>query len=752
MDSQSIDLTKLPGISSSASETAKTTTDAEQAAPVVEYSSREISPPALLIQQLVQAHQLFSLHHGPSLNELFVRLSREKFCSILDRFWSRFARSWDVLLHGNPAADVFNGIKLASGGELGFGVGEEEWGSGEREVLEDLAHRTEGLIDLVVARYGEPASPQDLSTSSTDDDDMPWMGSGNEANAADGVIFGGIGGMQRPSLRTVSQWMRLIYTYGEHAYGVKDNALRESRKRRRYTPGESEPVRDVNGKPSAGKPKNDIQPSTDQRPQASQHSNTTSESVAVDDGRPNIPPPIVTAAERALEDATQRVDQQDVPEADTGTTLGIPDNYMKYLTFGLSTFAKSKPAPPTSPGQAKPPSSVRPAQVRSASSTSPGQAKSTSAKSPRPNKARGEEAPMLTHMDPLPEGDALRAKIATQKRQENRGHFVIGLKGDLLELDELSDDDQTELSDGSFGDDTGGSRIVLRTVQVELSNLVDAAQSTDNFQSQETFKHFRRVRVLIYVHRPFMYCFLFEDRTPSLQLDKFYRSLHRNLVPIYRPLLSSTSASKVAQRIASSDTTPSEGDTTSSPIYDLIYDPRRLTVHTSIPNIPEPGTLAAEGFFSSGQEVTPAFTRVDAINVHSQILNTLVSTQRRRGELERSSKTARGWWVVWMRIRPSGDQKKSSKQSDDGEEEAEADFDRVAFLVRKAFDSPATQKSTSTGSRAVSSMLEVMSLGMTSREQDSTGGASAGWGPAALAGGIGIDARKYVEGLLSLNR
>jgi hypothetical protein len=32
------------------------------------------------------------------------------------------------------------------------------------------------------------------------------------------------------------------------------------------------------------------------------------------------------------------------------------------------------------------------------------------------------------------------------------------------------------------------------------------------------------------------------------------------------------------------------------------------------------------------------------------------------------------------------------------------------------------------------------------------GGAAAGWGPKGLAEGIGIDARRYVEELLSLNR
>lgn len=79
------------------------------------------------------------------------------------------------------------------------------------------------------------------------------------------------------------------------------------------------------------------------------------------------------------------------------------------------------------------------------------------------------------------------------------------------------------------------------------------------------------------------------------------------------------------------------------------------------------------------------------------------------------------------------------------------DTHRIAFLVRKATDGTLSPKPASTvGSRAMSSMLSNMSFGLAGREEDEgTGGASAGFGPAALAGGIGVDARKYVEGLLA---
>ncbi|KAH0282587.1 hypothetical protein KCU84_g18659, partial [Aureobasidium melanogenum] len=81
-----------------------------------EYSSREVSPAPLLLQQVLTAHRIFTLHHGPSLSDMYVKLTKDKFSAMLDRFWTRFCRNWDVLLHGNPAIDIFGGLKLAAGG------------------------------------------------------------------------------------------------------------------------------------------------------------------------------------------------------------------------------------------------------------------------------------------------------------------------------------------------------------------------------------------------------------------------------------------------------------------------------------------------------------------------------------------------------------------------------------------------------------------------------------------------------------
>ncbi len=731
-----------------------------------------------------------------------------------------------MLLHGNPAVDLLNGLKLASGGELGYGVGEEEWGSGEREVLEDVIRRTEGLEDVLVSRFGDPASAEAVEET-LGEEAVPWLGSARQPLATDGIIFSGVGSLERHCIRDVSLWMRQIYTYGEYAYGVRDNPLRERRKRKRKNPEENRPS---NGNPVPMKPRSpergDLRRNSgiqddsgaairtghgltlpeDRRPEihprvASHDYTTTPEGTQTpptDDGRPTIPPPIVTATERALEKATREIDKTEsdnesksqLADDESGTTLGIPDHYMKYLTLGLSTFGKSN-------------SRRRPAARResSASIGQSGRGKQLQKDKVKKSVPLDPDDDGMMNVDPMPDGETLKSRIANQIQQENKGHFLVGLRGDL---DAVTEDDEVSLTDGSLQRESEGARIVLRTIQVktvqtEEDKMIARRPSRPDLDAVKVpLKDYRRMRVLVYVHRPFIYCFLFENRTSSLQLVEYYRSLHQILSPIKSSLLSSTDVAKVTQRIEEShttNTTTAEGDkasdalrnilpskgTSTMPIYDLLYDPRLLTVHTSIPNIPIPGSPAAEGIASLNvnEAHTPAhWTRLEALNVHSQILNTLQSVKNRKQDIERTSKTSRGWWVVWMKLPPSQTSAVPHRETDADSEASEAtmksdqhvqissegiafttrseqqpDLHRIAFLVRKASDVATTSTSTSASSRAMTSLFSNMSsLGLGSRSEDSTGGASAGWGPAALAGGIGVDARRYVEGLLSLNR
>lgn len=786
---KSIDLTRLPKTRTSSALQANDSENTEN----YDYSSREVSPPGLLIQELVTANRTFLLHHGPTISDLFLKLSRDKFCNTLERYWARFCRDWEVLLHGNPAVHAFGGLKLAAGGELGIGVGEEDWGSGEREVLEDLVRQTEGMVDLSVSMFGEAAPTGKHETDSHDIDKtygLPWLGCGKSPQAHDGVVFGGIGALSRPSLRDISVWVQQIYTYGEYAYGVKDNPHRQRRKRRRPNPraehipedDEAETKTPLSAAAHTLAQQQGIDPKLlphDPRPQlhdrVASHDHATGEMSPQVASHPGIPPPIVTATENALDKAiTAAADRQKnaspEPAADWKSTLGSSKTWMKYLTLGLSS------------GKAGASSHERPQAERAESTSSTVNAGSIGKLSPDQRKRDQRDEGTLQYIEPAPDGHELAAQLAHQRLQEEKGHFLIGLKGDL----DVFFSDETDDADVDAED--AGERMVLRTVQVELTKQQSYAEEVDDALSRRSSHATlestrqsarRRLRVLVYVHRPFIFTLLFDERAPVLTMSSFYKSLHRHLAPLHKPLLSSTSVAKVAERIAQSHQSVSERSSSidtrnppyeppkTSPVFDLVFDPLTLTIHTSIPNIPDAGTPAAEGIAttSSGKYSPPPWTRIEALNVHSQILHTLADTKFSPAELERTSKTTRGWWIVWMRL-------PSSAATVDADADADADADsagstrragervenvadcRQAFLVRKASDY-VSARGASAGSRVGSGMFGLGSMGMglgLGRSEEGGSSSGAGWGPGALAGGIGVDARRYVEGLLSLNR
>lgn len=128
--------------------------------------------------------------------------------------------------------------------------------------------------------------------------------------------------------------------------------------------------------------------------------------------------------------------------------------------------------------------------------------------------------------------------------------------------------------------------------------------------------------------------------------------------------------------------------------------------------------------------------------MHTQILNTWSATHddqslERRIERERTVKTARGWWILWMRV-PS-----ASNHGIGG--------DKEAFLVRKSADHAAMTKrrnagSTSSGSRWLlrDQTRDISGSG--------TGSSTGTTGMTGINEGVGVDARKWIDGLLSLNR
>ena len=734
----SIDFTQLPAASTSADSTT----------PAVEYSSREVSPPALLIQQLVRAHSIFTLHHGFPLAQLLKRYGRPKFCNLMDKYWSRFASSWDVMLHASPAVDMYRGLKLAAGGELGMGVGEEEWGSSERDVLEDFARRTEGLVEVMVSRFGEP-SPAQRPNSSTEstaldkDPPDPWLGSGRYPTASDGVVFSGMGALSRSSLRDLSHWVESMYYYGELAYGVRDNPASDRRKHRgKNLQHETESPHPA---PLSTKSVTDITPPP----------TTANQDQAMP---PGIPPPIVRAVESSLDKASSAVESNKTPggvppQHGSGQllgSLGDTDTWVKYMTLGYGTAWGGKKQDDTqtsASAQAVPPA-AEPANVRVSS------------------------PPPLRHVEPEIHVDVTEEKRKLQVQYENDGCFLVGLKGDMAEL--TFDDDNDE---GNWN-----ARIPLRTVYVEeIGQPSTGSDSTPEHEREMSLRSAQklekaRLRPVVYVvslhavtlnygtrltsiqHRPFIYTFLFRQRTESLSIASFYRNIHNFFSPLHRTLERSTNPDKVAARLmaaynphTTTSFTSGTGPNT-QPIYDLVYDPRTLTVHSSLPDVPDPGTLIAEGL-SSSKSNAQGWSRVEALNVHSQILATLAATSKNLSEIERTCKTSRGWWVVWMRLPPSqvdsAEESTTADESNTSSREFNTNELREAFLVRRARDSPAPTAKSS-GSRFASGMW---AMGMGSGGHDKRmGGATAGWGPKGLAEGIGIDARRYVDELLSLNR
>ncbi|MCJ1435482.1 hypothetical protein MMC27_004855 [Xylographa pallens] len=708
----SVDLTRLQsasGASASLSTSSKSGT-------TVEYSSREVCPQSLLLQHLLRAHSIFLLHHGPSLSELYSRMTRQKFCDAIERFWSNFIREWDVLLHGNPAVDVYNGLKLAAGGELGIGVGEEAWGSGEREVLEGFVGRTEGLVDILVSRFGDapdaaeygPSKDIRANASRGAETTSSWLASRTYPGSSDGVIFSGTGALNRSSLKSVSAWMEWLYKYGESAYGVRDNPHSVSRRKRKKKYATQADA--ITSKTSAEGGRHDQESPKTQSQSADTHAQHHTSSTSAS-GTFAIPPPIVGTAALLPTTLPSTTDTQKKkgrsPERQKGTsrvenTEAFPgaDSIVKYMTLGIYGSSWGIAA-------------GRPIINRQLSKDSNADEGSGTQKLAE-----------LRELDPKPMSESHDDPLSISAQDVIQGAFLIGLRGDL-ENEGMTEDEDNNTESGTereqrMASNNWNRRVSIRTLYVSRTRKEIPDSNDVSSDVSTSTKEYDRLRVVVYVRQPFIFTFLFELTTDSLSMTSLYRALHYQLGPLQRPLVVSTSPLKVFERLweaADPQSTSTAGST--QPIYDLVYDPANLTIHTTIPNIPDSGTAAAEGLGDSG----PPWTRIEALNVHSQILNTYISTRRHVSELERTCKTSRGWWVVWMRL-PRGALTR----------ETGANSFREAFLIRKASDYPAPATRKSSGR-----------FGLASSE-------GSGWGPGKLAEGIGIDTRRYIEGLLSLNR
>jgi hypothetical protein len=766
---QSIDLTRLP----LATKPSASKDTAQDGNPAIEYSSREVKPAPLLLQDLLRAHSTFLLHHASSMSALFVRTQRSKFIRILDRYWNSYLSTWNVMLHGNPAVNVFGGIKLAASGELGVGVGEEDRGSGEREVLEGFVGRIEGLVDLVVSKFGDAESKIDekiLKSGASHGrakSGKPWLGTRGEPASEDGAIFLGVGALSRNSLRDVSHWMEDLYSWGPHAYGVIENpsSIRQARNRKKKSNSHPKPPEDLE---SSDNP-------TPSGPPAQLPSKLGIRSkISTDEAISSTVEPSATANGDASgsnllsEDKLPTLHRNSSSQSITSPSTTAADTMLSYFKLGYGThwsLGLSQKGVTQSVGKQSDEDLGIPPPVANAIPTSPNP----------------------TNVRILPTEGTLDTSMYPQN--DSVGHFLVGLMGDIE-----SEESETEVA-YTTGDEGAGDvsncRTLLRTVTVELEREGDARAETEisidlgsassrtitktgssehtntsqgSYESQDRNKT-KKLRVVVYVSRPFIYTFLFELRTDALALSSLYRSLHYQLGPLQKPLLVSTHH-HMSRPDISTTTTSGDRDT---PIYDLVWNPKTLIITSTIPGIPDPA------YTGDNEKI---WSRVEALNTHIQILNTRVTAKAHKLELERTSKTSRGWWVVWTRIpdiespslTPPWKQASDSYPStppliQQGGGKSAGTSLSTAWMSEHSGPAHPFLEQISLQTEIYSPNKEILLIRRASDHSNSrsasrfVSGSSSGnegWGsgstPARLAQGIGVDTKRYIEGLLNMNR
>ena len=388
-----------------------------------------------------------------------------------------------MLLHGNPAVDVFNGLKLAAGGELGMGVGEEEWGSGEREVLEGFIDRTEGLVDLVVSRFGETpqvadsgsmaSRPSGIGQSMSGHINEMWLGSRNLPTPQDGVIFSGGGSITRTSLKSISSWLEWLYRDGDDTYGVRDNPNSAQRRKRKHDIKSIRQSLDYNGsklEPALGTDRSERGRTPDHRRGAA----------LLGDYPNGIPPPIITATDSSLAKATAAADpsRRSRSRSQSKTaTLNDPafgtENVMKYLTLGLygSSWGFSSKKNPLSRRTMDPREDDGTADKVDTESSE--------------NAQTLDEGPPMQDVDPEPEVNVAEDDFVAQNFEKSIGRFVIGLQGDLE--NEASADDEVDVTDPGTDRDIRSEdwnrRIMLRTLHVERVKARSSRARSDTIDS-----------------------------------------------------------------------------------------------------------------------------------------------------------------------------------------------------------------------------------------------------------------------------
>jgi hypothetical protein len=589
-------------------------------------------------------------------------------------------------------------MKLAAGGELGIGVGEEEWGSGEREVLEDFAKRTDGLVDLVVCRFGDAAKPSGASGKSSksgskkeDISPDPWIGIGGLQQGSDGIVFSGTGVVSRQSMKDISEWARWVYAYGESAYGVRDSPSSDRRRRKRKA---------HSARQSRSETKNNM-PDTQADTQLSP--------------TPGIPRSILATADKSLAAATNKADlrTQTSPsragKPKSKSPIRETDSWTKYLTLGYGT-AWGIPGFDLSE---------------------------------QPNDGLKSQE------------EVLKSRLEAHIAQENAGYFLIGMKGD-------PEDESDEFEDESESTSGWNKRLMIRTLHVTMNNTSSLSLPTSTLLSQPTpgsdhkasiismtspSKRRTRLRVVLYAHRPFIYVLLFAPSTASLNLPPFYRHLHTFLSPLNTLLLRRTGANIARTRLASQPGLLPPGIVGTEGVWAAVHDVDDGCTWSSLPAIP---SVVIDG---DAEE----WSRTDALNVHFAAVEILTGAGEE--ERERSAKTGKGWWIVWARRRRAEGKPETDEDEENVTASNTVSSRPLTTTLEEGYFGP-NEGTWPLGSRIPGDreiLIVRRAKDADTRKSRVVSGWSLGGGDnkASLDSsrlGIGFDPRKYMEGIVRLGR
>ncbi|KAA8895484.1 hypothetical protein FN846DRAFT_911707 [Sphaerosporella brunnea] len=540
--------------------------------PTQEFSSREVATPQLLLAQLKKAYTQFRFHYGTfAMN--WERLDRAAFCRRLEKYWLRWAWvRWDVMLHGNPVIDILaeKAIRMA-GGRLGKEIGLQERVFMEGWIKKEKTH---GLVDMVVSRFGgedkeeEEGGKDDSGTTASKRSSL-WFWSSQQGGTASTTKDTTKKHAQDQPPPVLIPSDGCVFK-GIGALEVNDvaNYLSEL-----YEKGDDTYVVTSNGvrrkrrrkqRPN-GTPRLGIS-SGESSPRRStstvRHARTESDGprrTGSNLGRePEVQDSAPQPGDPPQETTPAQASSSSPPEGDTTAKyrnlINANSKILNLLTFGLSSRVQSM-------------------HLRGSSISS------------EAGIAAAAESPEDSNNNNI-ENDPAEAEPSNKLQ---RGSFLIGFQGDL-DIEDIDDDHE----------DSSG-RITTRTV------YLPRASSTA----------LEELRLAVYTNKPFLFAFLFTPTSRSLSSPSFYRSLHHQLSPIVRSLLSKS---------------PTPPKTSLKPPFDLFLNGG--CVYTTLPAIPEPG------------RELPGWTRAEALHVYTIILGMM----QQKGDRERSARSMRGWWINWLKL------------------------------------------------------------------------------------------------------